>query len=678
MVVVAAFGAIGFLVQRSFARRLRAQADALRASEEQLKLVVEGSEDAFWDWDVPSGRVIRSEQWNRILGYTQEQLPPRIGAFTAIIHPDDAPKFKQAKEQILKDGFCRIEYRLKSIDGTWRWIFDRGKVVLRDTRGKPLRVTGAATDITLRKRIEQALVRSQALLEQTQAAAGMGGWEYDSRAGAFFWTRQVFYIHDLEPDSEQVSMERALSFCEDAEREKLKQAIETAAEKGESFDLELKLHTEKRHAWVRYIGRAEQSAAGSFRVYGSVQDITQRHTAEDERVQIQTKMLEAQKLESLGVLAGGIAHDFNNILTVIMGSASLAREEPSMVNESLEHIQTAANRAADLCRQMLAYAGKSRFSLEIHDLNEIVRDTVELLKLSIRKTAELEFSLHPSVLPVEADSSQLRQVIMNLVINASDALGEKAGKIRVATYPIDITHERLREARIGQDAPEGKYLALEIMDNGSGMTPETMNRIFDPFFTTKFTGRGLGLAAVLGIVRAHRGAFLVRSSIGQGSVFTMLIPLSLAVPPVREPTVAARPAPLVRQEGKVLVVDDEPEVRKIAGAILEKQGYTVALASDGYEALALALAHGMQFKCVLLDLTMPGLDGPSTFRELRALNRHVPILIMSGFSEADARKQLSVDSRSSFLAKPFSTEDLLQRVNSLINSPQSPSNPPFT
>ncbi|WP_404421637.1 PAS domain-containing protein [Nibricoccus sp. IMCC34717] len=675
--VVVVLAVVVFLVQRRLTQQLQRQAEALRASEEQLKLAVEGSEDAFWDWDVASGRILRGEQWNRVLGYTREQLPGHVNAFRPLVHPDDAARYEQAKEQILRDGFCRVEYRLKAIDGSWRWIFDRGKVVLRDAKGSPVRVTGAATDITLRKRIEQALVRSQALLEQTQAAAGMGGWEYDARASAFFWTRQVFLIHDLEPEGEQVSLTRALSFCDSDDREKLRSAIDRAAESGESFDLEVRLHTATREAWVRYIGRAEQSGQGAFRVYGSVQDITQRHTAEDERVKIQTKMLEAQKLESLGVLAGGIAHDFNNILTVIMGSASLAREDPEMVNESLEHIQTAANRAADLCRQMLAYAGKSRFSLEIHDLNEIVRDTVELLKLSIRKTAELEFSLHPTVLSVEADSSQLRQVIMNLVINASDAIGDKAGKIRVATYPIDITRERLLEARIGQEAPEGKYLALEIMDNGSGMTPETMNRIFDPFFTTKFTGRGLGLAAVLGIVRAHRGAFLVRSSVGQGSVFTMLIPLSLATPPVREGPPAQRNVPLMRADGKILVVDDEPEVRKIAGAILEKQGYTIALASDGYEALALALAHGMQFKCVLLDLTMPGLDGPSTFRELRALNRSVPILVMSGFSEADARKQLSVDARASFLPKPFTNDDLLQRVNALVTAPPTSSASPF-
>jgi CheY-like chemotaxis protein len=315
---------------------------------------------------------------------------------------------------------------------------------------------------------------------------------------------------------------------------------------------------------------------------------------------------------------------------------------------------------------MLSYAGKNRFTLELADLNALVNDTARLLRTSMNKNAQLELTLAPAALPVEIDQSQIRQVVMNLVINASDAIGSTPGRIRVRSGRQRFTAEQLRDARIGQDREPGDYATLEVEDDGCGMSSETITRIFDPFFTTKFTGRGLGLAAVLGIVRAHRGAFFVRSALGKGSVFTLALPPATAPasgePKVFPPLVVSDDAP----EGTILVVDDEPQVRKIAAAILENQGYGVALASDGYEALALALAHGMRFRAVLLDLTMPGLDGPSTLRELRALNKNIPVLIMSGYSETDARKQLMSAPLIDFIPKPFTADDLAQRISALI------------
>jgi two-component system, cell cycle sensor histidine kinase and response regulator CckA len=660
---------LAFLVQLRLLRRLRRQTAALKLSEERLTLVLDGSEDAFWDWDVTNGRVDYSDRWAEILGCRPDELVPQIDAFRPLTHPDDFDRAEQGKRHILRDGHGRVEYRLRASDGGWRWIYDRGKVVARDADGRPTRVTGAASDITIRKRIEEVLIRSQTLLEQTQQAAEMGGWEYDLRNRSLFWTKETYRIHDLAPDEQPITEERALNFCTPQSQTILSSAYERAIREKLPFDVELELVTAKsRLIWVRCIGRVEHAGDRAVRLYGSIQDITSRKKAEEERQKLQLKMLEAQKLESLGVLAGGIAHDFNNILTVIMGNASLAREAPELTKDAIDHIETASNRAADLCRQMLAYAGRSRFALETLDLNTVVEDTVHLLKLSISKSAALDFALAKEPLGVEADASQVRQVIMNLVINASDAIGTAAGRIRVSTSHQKVTREDLREARLGQDAPEGDYVCLEVEDNGCGMSSETLGRIFDPFFTTKFTGRGLGLAAVLGIVRAHKGAFFVRSALGQGSVFRMLLPRTKS--PLPEPVVDTTRTPFNKPaEGAILVVDDEPHVRKVAGAILEKQGYSVAVAADGYEALALALAHGMRFTAVLLDLTMPGLDGPATLREIRALNKTVPVLIMSGYSEADAKKHFLNDPHVGFLPKPFAADDLLKRLYKLLNRP---------
>jgi two-component system cell cycle sensor histidine kinase/response regulator CckA len=656
-----------FFLQRRLLRRLRRQTEALKISEERLTLALEGSEDAFWDWDIVNGRVNRSERWAEILGCRPDEIVPQIDAFVALTHPDDLDRVEQSKRNLMRDGHGRVEYRLRAHDGSWRWIFDRGKVVARDAENHPIRVTGAATDITLRKRIEAALVRSQALLEQTQQAAGMGGWEYDLRTRTVFWTKETWRIHDLPPSDESLAEERVFDFCTPASREAFTAAVERALTEGQSFDLELELVTAaSRLVWVRCIGRVELTGDKVARLFGSLQDITRNKKADEDRQKLQLKMLEAQKLESLGVLAGGIAHDFNNILTVIMGNASLARATNGSVSaEALEHIETAANRAADLCRQMLSYAGKSRFSLETHDLNALIQDTTHLFKTSIAKNAALEFTLSPAPLHAEIDASQIRQVIMNLVINASDAIGTSTGHIRVRSALKTITAEQMRDARIGQERTPGDYVVLEVEDDGCGMSAETITRIFDPFFTTKFTGRGLGLAAVLGIVRAHRGAFFVRSTFGKGTTFTLALPPAegAATAPVKPPTLAFTHTD--KAEGTILIVDDEPQVRKIAASILEKQGYTIALASDGYEALALALAHGMRFKAVLLDLTMPGLDGPATLRELRALSKSVPVLIMSGYSETDARKHIIAAPLIGFIPKPFTADDLLQKIKSL-------------
>ena len=662
--------ALGFAFwrQRRLVNKLRHQTKALETSEERLTLVLEGSQDAFWDWDVTTNHVTRGERWAIMLGATGEPLGTGIESLDPRIHPDDLARVRQARDLLTQKGHGRVEYRVRGRNNQWIWILDRGKVVARDTEGSPTRLTGAASDITVHKRIEEALGRSQALLEQSQRAAEIGGWEYDASNGTLYWTLQAFRIHDLDPDAGTPDLEHLFSFYKPSSQPTIRNAFQAAIDKGISFDLELELLTaNKRSLWIRTIGRAEQNTTTVVRVYGSFQDITFRKKAEEDRQKLQTKMQEAQKLESLGVLAGGIAHDFNNLLTVIMGNASIAREDPASADESLQQIETATQRAADLCRQMLAYAGKSRTSMGTVDLNAIVTDTVHLIHLSISKNATLDFTLAPLPLAVEADHSQIRQVIMNLVINASDSLGDTSGRIHVSTTRQNFTAENLREARLGQELPPGEYMVFEVQDEGCGMSEETLTRIFDPFFTTKFTGRGLGLAAVLGIVRAHQGAFFVHSTLGHGATFRMLLPPTakpLATNRLTAPTNTAK----LRQSNTFLVVDDEPHVRRLACTILERAGHKVALASDGYEALALLLAHGGQFNAILLDLTMPGMDGPTTLKELRQMKIHVPVLIMSGYSEFDARKRFADDPMIDFLPKPFTGEILLTSLNNLLTS----------
>jgi PAS domain S-box-containing protein len=285
--------------------------------------------------------------------------------------------------------------------------------------------------------------------------------------------------------------------------------------------------------WILDRGKvvARDPATGNpSRITGTHTDITTRKLAEETADKLEQKMQEAQKLESLGVLAGGIAHDFNNLLSVVLGNASLARLEAAETPANaarLDSIVTAANRAAELCRQLLAYAGKGSFSLTRLNLNALITETTRLLELSISKQARLEFALAPALPAIEADASQLRQIIMNLVINASEALGEhNAGTIRLATTVVRLPQPGAASLGPVAELAPGDYVCTEISDTGSGMTPDVLGRIFDPFFTTKFTGRGLGLAAVLGIVRTHQGALRVTSIPGHGSTFHIYLPVS--------------------------------------------------------------------------------------------------------------------------------------------------------
>ena len=402
-----------------------------------------------------------------------------------------------------------------------------------------------------------------------------------------------------------------------------------------------------------------------LRVHLFCRDITQRHRALDERHAIERKMQETQKLESLGVLAGGIAHDFNNLLTGILGNASLAAmdsETGAKIHGYLAQIEKASLRAADLCKQMLAYSGKGRYVVQKHDLNALLHDTVNLLQISISKRASLVFDLAAEPIAVLADATQIRQVTMNLVINASEALPESGGTIHIRSGIATVDSAFLAGIMSAPDIRAGKFAWLEVADTGTGMAPDVMEKIFDPFFTTKFTGRGLGLAAVLGIVRSHGGAMQVESAPGHGTRFRIYLPCAEGSPQIHP--LAQNTAPWI-SKGHVLVVDDEETVRIIAARIFETIGLTPILASDGRDALKKFEADP-SIILVLLDLTMPHMDGEETFRELRRMRPGVKVLLMSGFNEQEAMSRFASQGLAGFVQKPFNVTQLSAHVREVL------------
>ena len=398
-------------------------------------------------------------------------------------------------------------------------------------------------------------------------------------------------------------------------------------------------------------------------------EMTERAEAEEARRAIEAKVLEVQKLESLGVLAGGIAHDFNNLLVAIMGNAGLALldlPEDSPARASIQDIETASRRAGELARQMLAYSGRSRFQIEPIELSELVRELLTLLQVSIGKGVILRLSLPDQPVVVDADAAQLRQVVMNLVINAADAIGDRSGTVTIRVHHLEATADYLADVHPEAGLEPGHYAALEVADTGTGMTAETQARIFDPFFTTKFTGRGLGLAAVMGIVRGHRGALRVYSEVGRGSTFRIVLPLSAASPrPSHGPE---RPW---RGEGRVIVVDDDPMVRNVARRLLESFGLTVQAVEGGPEALELVGADPPAVDAVLLDMTMPEMNGSEVFEQLRRIRPDLPVVLMSGYHEDELSSELSAGI-SGFVQKPFTPADLARRMRFALEGPPSP------
>jgi signal transduction histidine kinase/CheY-like chemotaxis protein len=390
------------------------------------------------------------------------------------------------------------------------------------------------------------------------------------------------------------------------------------------------------------------------------QEIAERQRVEQEQRKLEERMRQTQKLESLGILAGGVAHDFNNLLTAILGNADLAALDLphlSPAHHPLKEIVTASRRAADLCQQMLAYSGRGRFVVEPVHLSRLVQETIQMLEVSIPKKIHLEFDLAEDVPWVEADATQLRQVIMNLVLNAAEAIGDRDGKITVKTrrlrYPVDFQGSLDHQDRL----PEGPCVVLSVRDTGCGMDAATRQRMFDPFFSTKFTGRGLGLAAVLGIVRSHRGEIQVQTEPGQGTCFTIWLPASSAV--ADAPGVSpARPAAFPPMEARrtILLAEDEPGVRLATRKLLERLGFAVLEVPDGQAAVELVQGQNPVLDCALLDLTMPRLNGLEAHRELRRLRPQLPVVLASGYSEHEVAQKFSADGLNGFLQKPFSLE----------------------
>ena len=454
-------------------------------------------------------------------------------------------------------------------------------------------------------------------------------------------------------------------WANNADREKLMTGIK---ESGQVIGLEARFKHKDGKTLIGLISAKIIEIDGKPCLLSVTRDITEHTKTLEKQKNLELQMLQVQKLESLGVLAGGIAHDFNNILMAVIGHSELAQrrlpaESPAL--ENLRQINLAASRAADLANQMLAYSGKGKFVVEALNLSQIITEMEHILSVSVSKKALLRYDLSDDLLSVEADATQLQQVIMNLVINASDAIGDESGTIAISTGMMDCDRSYLQESWLNDNLNPGRYVFIEVADTGCGIAPENVERIFEPFFSTKFTGRGLGMAAVLGIVRGHNGAIKIYTELNQGSTFKVLLPASAL--PVRQQINQGETAPL-QESGSVLLVDDEETVRNIGIEMLSEFGFKPLIAADGKEALEIFKQQHQQIRFVLMDLTMPRMNGEEAFREFRRIDPDVKVIICSGYNEQEVSQKFVGKGLAGFLKKPYLFSELQEKIQRLLNN----------
>jgi PAS domain S-box-containing protein len=648
-----------WVLRRQVQERTREYAQANRSLQEKerfLKAVVENLPVAVYGKDPRRGfaYALWNAKCTEVFGLLPEEA---LGRTDADLEPPEAAALFRRTDEAALQGRCRLDlpddFSLSA--GRGPVLLHTVKVPIFDELGEPWMLLAISEDVTERRRIEQDLVRSRAGLAEAQQIARLGSWEWDLPEGGTRWSEELHRILEFDPGTQPPSLRRAFRRVDQDSRRTLAHLLRTALRNGEEGSLDCRAHfPEGREKYLHVTVKARRDGTGSVvRLLGTVQDLTERRSAEE-------ALRQAQKLEGLGVLAGGIAHDFNNLLTALMANLNLAQmtvPEEARTARHLQNLEATLLRAANLTRQMLAYSGRGTFVIQALDLNQVAREITQLLQASIPKKAGIRFELQPGLPCIDADIAQVQQVLMNLVTNAAEAIGEQEGTITLATRLRQMEGPVLAREFPGQELRPGPFVMLEVTDTGCGMTAEVRERLFEPFFTTKFSGRGLGLAALKGILKGHHAGIRIESAPGRGSLFQIAFPAGKGSGPV-PPDAAPAGMPLRVDAGAVLLVDDEPAVRSSTADMLRAMGLQVIEAGDGEEALAAYRREPDAIAVVLLDLTMPRMDGHETLRELRKLKPGVKVILCSGYHEQDAMKHAQSGEPVGFLQKPFRLRDL--------------------
>jgi PAS domain S-box-containing protein len=641
--------------------RRRAE-DKLRKSEERFREMAEHISEAFWLYDWNKREVIyTSPAYESIWGRPVEDLYAHEAEWNKSVHPEDLEYARVSFEKIVQTGGGeKREYRIVRPDGSVRWVSDRG-FAIRDENGQVVRIAGIAEDITERKRAEVALRESEERFRELAELMPETIFEVNLEGQLTFVNRNAYNYFGYT----QADLKQGLSSFDmliPAERDRARENVAKILSGEQTGINEYTALRKDGNTFPVMIHSAPIFKEGKpVGLRGFVIDITDRKTAEEERHKLQVQFQQAQRFEALGTLAGGIAHDFNNLLMNIQGNTSLMLFELNNTHphfELLKNIEKQVKSGAQLTKQMLGYARKGKFNVKPVDLNQIVDESAETFGRT-RKEITIERKFENDLFSIAADRGQIDQVLLNLYVNAADAM-PGGGKLILKTQ--NQTHLNIKSDQY--NPMPGNYVQLTITDTGSGMDKSTLERIFDPFFTTKEMGRGtgLGLASVYGIIKSHDGYIDVESEKGHGTTFTIFLPASESGVEGN----AEADARLIKGSGTLLIVDDEELVLDVGANMLEKLGYTVLKAHNGTEAVEIFEANKDKIKMVILDIIMPDMGGGAVYDKIKPINPDVKVLLSSGYSVDGQAIELLERGCDGFMQKPFTIEELSGKITQIL------------
>jgi two-component system, cell cycle sensor histidine kinase and response regulator CckA len=635
-----------------------------RQLEEAQRLAGLGS----WFWDLTTGDVAWSRETYRIFGVAPDVQPSFELVLGMSVDEARQREFLDLIRSALRgERDYDFELLVRLADGREATLHTRGAVE-RASDGTPLRMVGTVQDVTRARAAEAALREREARFRTLAESSPAGVYQTEPNGQVVYANQRLLTWFDMDfatfssgawasrihPDDAGIVSEEWLR-----SREQL-----------EPFDREYRIVIRDQVRWLRVRAEAILDADGNVLGHiGSVLDTSAERHAAEERARLQAQLQHSRRLESIGLLAGGVAHDFNNLLVGILANASLAREEMPIGHtsrEALDDIAHAAQRAAELTRQLLAYAGRARLERRQVSLAPLVEELPRVL--GARIPAHVTISVDPPALPgefltVDGDETQLRQVVLNLITNAVDAIGEQPGRVQVSLGVRRLSGTDLHRCLLGRDREPGRYVIIEVKDSGVGMSQDVQERMFDPFFTTKASGRGLGLAATLGILNSHGGIIHVSSAAGVGTTMCVALPLSRNRVTPTQPRVV--PETLVEGSGLILLVDDDASARAAARRILRRAGYDVVEAENGADALVCFEQLPTPPRCIVLDVSMPIMNGDECLRTLRSRGHQVPALLSSGYDADDVASHLIDPGHVHFLQKPYTARALLSAVAEL-------------
>jgi PAS domain S-box-containing protein len=646
-------------------------AEALRVSQDRFDALTHNASDLIVEVDSAGRFLFVSDNSEPILGRKPADLVGgSIAEFadSGRVHPDDRGAMLAGFAETVATGqrSGRRLARFLLADGAWHWF--ESQFTTYQGRNGEWRSIAICRDITERLRAQDELRESEERYRLITDTAHEIISELDAEGRVTYVSPAVQTVLGYRPEQLVGTTPVMLLHPDEVERavENLLTGIRTG--RPVRVDPYRARHRDGSWRWLESEGVMYPRADGEARFLMVGRDVTDRVRAQEERLAFDARMRQVQRLEGLGVMAGGIAHDFNNLLTPILGDATLALLDlpvDSPVRSRVERIQKAARRAAALTHQMLAYAGKGPLLVELLDLSHLVREMAQLLESSVARRAELVYDLDEHLPPIEGDAAQISQVVMNVIINAAEAVADGGGCIEIRTGSL-VRQGSPRPDWIGEELPPGPAVYFEVVDDGCGMPPETLARIFDPFFTTKFTGRGLGLAAAIGIVRGHGGAIEIETHPGRGTRFRVMLPASGRREVAR--ATATSDTANWKAQGTVLVIDDDEGVRDLVGETLERAGLQVLHAPDAATGVDLFERHAEAIDLVILDRSMPASRGEEPFDAIRRLHPGARVLLVSGYSEERAAGSLAGRGLAGFLQKPFLPERLLERVRAAMRS----------